>query len=248
MAGREVYVGTRIRATPVGRDPSDVTAALADRSHGRVMVTDGTSLLKAVRRPDDRWRLTVVSQSKRKGRKPFGHARSSRQGVTTQQAEAALTSFLERTDDWESVVRWHRGLAGRSPLLLIPAVFVIGTAVVLGVQAATGGLDDWSSDLLPNLLVGLAVVSLITMWIALFAEVIRPRLADRIGRVLGVRIAEPADADAEFAPTLWVREDGSPAGRAAVAVVELVTVVVGAAVPVVAIGVGVVLAARPILA
>ena len=30
---------------------ADVAAALADPSHGRVMVTDGTSLLKAVRRP-----------------------------------------------------------------------------------------------------------------------------------------------------------------------------------------------------
>lgn len=248
MATRQVYVGSRFSATIVGDDDAAVARALDDEYAQRVMVTDGTNLLRAVRRPGDRFRLMVIDQRGGKKRKAFGHASTTRAGVDRSVAEAALRSFLARTDDWQRDVPWARGLAGRSPYLLIPAVFVVGTAAALAVQAATGNLDGWSWEYVPNLLVGVGVVSLITMYAAFFTGVVRPALAAWLGGAMGLEIVESSEAGFFSRPGHWETEDGTDAQRWKIALVDVVVLLVGAIVPIAAIAVGVILAARPILA
>lgn len=250
MAQREVYVGTRFRAHVMGHDASSVASALANREPGidRVMVTDHTDLMKAVRRGTGAWRLHVIERTAPRGTKPIGFARTDRRGVDTAVAHRALASYLEGTDEWRTAVRWRKGLAGRSPFVLIPAVFFIGTAIVLGVQAASGGLDGWSWEYLPNLIVGIAMISLFTMYAAFFADVVRPRLARWLGARLGLEITESTDVGIFSSAGAWQTEEGSPAKRATVTLIDLVVLLVGAIVPIAVIGVGVVLAAQPILA
>lgn len=250
MAQREVYVGTRIRATVVGSDASAVERAFGsyDTSTRRVMVTDHTDLIRAVRRDRGTWQLHVIERTAPRGTKPIGFARTARRGVETALAERVLASYLEGTDDWRTAVRWRKGLAGRSPFVLIPLVFVLGTAIVLGVQAATGGLEDGSWDYLPNLIVGIAMISLFTMYAAFFADIVRPRLARRLGARLGIEITESTDIGIFSSAGAWQTEDGTPAKRATVTLVDLVVLLVGGIVPIAVIGVGIVLTARPILA
>lgn len=258
MAQRLVYAGKRFGARPVGHDLADLDAALAapaDR-HRTVMVTDGEVVMKARRTRANRWRLRVIEQTGPRGSTPFGMASTGRRGVDTAVARATLASFLAATDEWRTAVRWRRGLGGRSPFLLIPLVFFVGAGLTLAVQAATGHLDGWSWEYLPNVVVGVGMISAITMWAHLFLDVIRPALATRIGHALGIEVAESMASSMEqrepwgfwSRPGLWVAEGGTPARRGLVYTTDLCVLLVGAVLPTAVIGVGIVLAARPILA
>ncbi len=166
---------------------------------------------------------------------------SDRRSLDIATTAAMLTGFL-RGGDWHTSVpgvRWQSGakrqdrsegfmgLPGAAGLIAfaifaIPFVGVVGILQLLGAQLPlTGG------DLLAGTL-AIAVMSVYIGWLDFFFHSLRPRLAQRLGSRLGVRIRESFDY---WDSGSWVARGGTRTNRVLTMLLDFFILLAGTVLP-----------------
>lgn len=245
MVAKEVYAKRRVRAELLGTDAASIARGLARPKRTTIMVSHRNDQIRAHPVARDQWRLRVVDRDPVEGVESVGVASSK--PVDTVTARRVLESYLAGDESWRTMVRWRRGLAGASPTVLIPVTLFVAVAVAMTVMAATGRLERWEWKYLPNLVVGVVLVSALGVYAELFFARLRPRLASAVGRRMGVEVRE-GEAGWFSRAGLWETADGGVASDAKVALVDFSVIVIGLVIPIALIGVGIVFAALPLMA
>ena len=218
-------------------------AVAANRRAGVAVARQGRQML-ARQNAQGTWRLQAADcMSSRPGR-----ITSKRRDLDTATSIRLLEAYRQGDDRWRTDVEWRRGLFSRSPALLIPLTFGVVTVVALLVMAATGHLDGWDSKYLPNLIVGVTLISSIGVYFEVFFTKLRPRIAGVIGRLLGIRITEATNYGWVSRPGMWESDDGTVASTIKVNLIDLVAILLCVVIPTGAFAALVILAAQPILA
>jgi hypothetical protein len=146
------------------------------------------------------------------------------------------------------LVRWRRSLFDRPPAILAPATILLCAGAYFAVAGSTGGLHGWSWRYLPNLAVGLVLVSAIFAYADWIFRALRRRLAAWLGKRCGLSIVEAETFGVFTRPGMWESADGRVVSELKVTLLDLALLVLGFVVPVFLTGTAIVLAARPILA
>jgi hypothetical protein len=191
------------------------------------------------------FRFRVIDQS---APGALGHRASARRDFTAGEARRLLGLYAAGDPAWRTEIIWKRGIFGLPVAILAPAtilVCVLGYFLVAGVA---GGLKGWSWRYLPNLVVGLAMISAIFAYVDWFLRSLRRRVAARLGAWLGLRIVEAEELGIFTRPGMWEAADGGVVSSLKVAMLDFLVLMLGLLIPVFAIGTAIVLAARPILA
>jgi hypothetical protein len=205
----------------------------------------GGDMLLLRRTGDGRYRFRVVEQS---GPEAMGHRASARRDFSADEARRVLALYAAGDPAWRAGIAWRRGLLELPVAILAPATIVLCVIGYFVVAGATGGLKGWSWRYLPNLVVGLAMISAVFAYADWFFRRLRRRLAARLGRAFGLRIVEAEELGILTRPGMWESADGGIVSELKVTLLDLVVLLFGLLIPVFAIGTAIVLAARPILA
>lgn len=209
-----------------------------------VSITTTGQMVQAQRKGGGTWRLRVVDVVTTRG-----GMESRRSGnIDERAARAALAAYVGGDPSWEAHLTTKRGVAGRSPALLIPLTFVVATVLALLVMQLTGTLDGFESRYIPNLVVGVGLVSGVTVYADIFMRRFRPPIATALGRRLGVTVVE-ADSFGWFSrPGGWVTEGGGAMSTVKATCADFIVIIVGFVVPIAAFASAVVLLADRFLA
>ncbi len=133
----------------------------------------GGDMLLLRRTADGRYRFRVVEQS---GPEAMGHRVSARRDFDADEARRVLALYAAGDPAWRAGIAWKRGLFDLPVAILAPATILICVIGYLIVAGATGGLQGWSWQYLPNLAVGLAMISAVFAYIDWFFRRLRRRL------------------------------------------------------------------------
>ncbi len=215
-------------------------------AEGRAVVSITTTgqMVQAQRKARGGWRLRAVDT-----RTSNGGMRSRRSGVLAESVtRAALSAYVSGSASWDADIPRQGGLASRSPALLIPLTFAVVTGLALLVMQLTGNLEGFETRYIPNLIVGVGLISGIAIYADLFLRRIRPRLATALGRRLGVTIVEGEHWGWISRPGMWETEGGGVMSTVKASVVDLFVLIVGLVLPIAAFATAVVLLADRFLA
>ena len=192
------------------------------------------------------WRFLAVDRS---GDGAIGHRWSARADLDDATARRLIDAYAVGDPSWRVAIAWKRGFFGQSPALLIPLILFGAATAALLVMAATGQLKGWSWRYAPNLVVGIGMIASVIVYIDQFFRRLRPRLARRIGRWLGLTVIEEHPILGRVREGgFWASADGRPLSNAMLTVLDALILLFGLIVPIFVFGAVVVLAARPILA
>ncbi len=209
-----------------------------------VSITTTGQMVQAQRKARGGWRLRVVEA----GTANDG-MRSRRSGVVDEStARRALTSYVGGDPSWEAPLSTKRGLASRSPAVLIPLTFAVATVLALVVMQSAGTLDGFESRYIPNLIVGVALISGTTVYIDVFMRRVRPPIAAALGRRLGVTVVEANHHGWFSRPGVWEIEGGGTFPTVKAASADFVVIVVGLVLPIAGVATAVVILADQFLA
>ncbi len=197
------------------------------------------------RTSDGSFRFRVVEQS---GPEAMGARASARRDFDAAAARHLLELFAAGDPAWRTSIAWKRGLFDLPVAILAPATILICVIGFFIVAGATGGLKGWSWRYLPNLVVGLVMVSAVFAYVDWFFRRLRRRFAARLGRLFGLRIVEAEELGIFTRPGMWESADGGIVSELKVTLLDILVMLLGLVIPVFAIGTAIVLAARPILA
>lgn len=164
------------------------------------------------------FRFRVVEQS---GPEAMGHRVSARRDFSADDSRHVLELYAAGDKTWRANIAWKRGLFDLPVAILAPATIltcVIGYFIVAG---ATGGLEGWSWRYLPNLIVGLVMISAIFAYVDWFFRRLRRRLAGRLGRALGLRIVEAEELGILTRPGMWESADGGVVSELKVTLLDM---------------------------
>jgi hypothetical protein len=191
------------------------------------------------------YRFRVVEQI---GPEAMGHRMSARRDFDEAAARRLLALFAAGDLAWRTEIEWRRGIFDLPVAILAPATIAICVVGYLIVAGATGGLSGWSWRYLPNLIVGLVLVTAIFAYVDWFFRRLRKRLAIWLGARMGLRIVEAQELGVFTRPGMWESADGGIVSSLKVTALDLVVLVFGLMIPLFAIATAIVLAARPIMA
>lgn len=197
------------------------------------------------RSAEGQFRFRVVD---RDGAGQLGIRSSARRDHSETDARHLLDLFAAGDPSWRGLVAWRRGIFGLPVAILAPATILFCVAGYFVVTGVTGGLKGWSWRYLPNLVVGLVMVGAIFAYADWFLRRLRTRIAAWLGGIMGLRIVESQELGFFSRPGMWESADGGLVSALKVTVLDLIVMIFGLVVPIFAIGTGIVLAARPILA
>jgi hypothetical protein len=218
--------------------PATGTATLAAQGAGHDML-----LLR--RDAGGTFGFRVIEQS---GPEAIGQRASARRDYDEAAARRLLELYAAGDPAWRTEIAWKRGLFDLPVAILAPSVIVLCVVGYFIVAGATGGLKGWSWRYLPNLIVGLAMVTAVFVYVDWFLRRLRKRIAARLGGWLGLRIVEAEEFGIFTRPGMWESADGGVVSALKVTVLDFLVLLFGLLIPVFAIGTAIVLAARPILA
>jgi hypothetical protein len=160
--------------------PAQGTATLAAQGQsGDMMLLRRTAV--------GHFRFRVIDQS---APGALGHRASARRDFTAGEARRLLGLYAAGDPAWRTEIIWKRGIFGLPVAILAPATVLVCVLGYFLVAGATGGLKGWSWRYLPNLVVGLAMISAIFAYVDWFLRSLRRRVAARLGAWLGLRIVE----------------------------------------------------------
>lgn len=206
---------------------------------------DGGNSLFLRRNADGAFRFRVIEQS---GPEAMGHRMSARRDFDAAAARRLLALFAAGDPAWRTEIEWRRGIFDLPVAILAPAtigICVVGYFIVAG---ATGGLKGWSWRYLPNLAVGLVLITAIFAYVDWFFRRLRKRLAIWLGTRMGLRIVEAEELGIFTRPGMWESADGGIVSSLRVTALDLVVLIFGLVIPIFAIATAIVLAASPIMA
>jgi hypothetical protein len=219
-------------------------AAVTPNTRSGVAITENGRQMLARQSAEGTWRLQAADWM---GKRP-GRITSKRRDLDTATALRLLDAYRQGDDRWRTELEWRRGLASRSPALLIPMTFGVATVVALLVMAATGNLDGWDNRYIPNVIVGVGLISSIGVYFEVFFTKIRPGIARLTGRMLGIHLTEGTDYGWVSRPGMWESEDGTVTSTIKANLVDLVAILICLVLPTGAFAALVIFAAQPILA
>lgn len=219
-------------------------ALLTARGTLAAQANSGQSLF-VTRSEDGKFRFRVVD---RDGAGQLGVRRSARRDHAETDARHLFDFFVAGDPSWRGIVDWRRGILGLPVAILAPATILICVAGYFIVAGLTGGLKGWSWRYLPNLAVGLVMIGAIFAYVDWFFRRLRNRIAAWLGGIMGLRIVESQELGLLSRPGMWESADGGLVSSLKVTALDILVMIFGLVVPIFAIGTGIVLAARPILA
>ena len=217
--------------------PAAGTATIAAQGQGG----DALFLRRAA---NGSFRFRVVEQS---GPDAMGHRASARRDFNVDDARRVLELYAAGNPAWRAGIAWKRGLFDLPVAILAPATIILGVIGYFVVAGAMGGLKGWSWRYLPNLIVGLAMISAVFAYVDWFFRRLRRRLAARLGRAFGLRIVEAEERGILTRPGMWESADGGIVWELKVTLLDMLVLLLGLLIPVFAIGTAIVLAALPLL-
>jgi hypothetical protein len=201
--------------------------------------------LLARRAGDGRFRFRVVEQS---GPEAMGHRVSARRAHDEAAARRLVALYAAGDPAWRTEIAWRRGILDLPVAILAPATILVCAAAAFAILGLGGELKGWSWRYLPNLAVGLLLITAVFAYIDWFFRRLRKRLAAWLGARLGLRIVAAERLGVFTRPGMWESADGHVVSALKVTALDFAVLLLGLLVPVFAIGTAVVLAARPILA
>jgi len=244
----QLYLRANGRLQRFAADTAGVDRAWAAMlATGRTLAAQantGQSLF-VTRSADGKFRFRVVDHD-RAGQ--LGVRRSARRDHSESDARQLLDLFVAGDPSWRGIVGWRRGILGLPVAILAPATILVCVAGYFVVAGLTGGLKGWSWRYLPNLAVGLVMIGAIFAYVDWFLRRLRNRIAAWLGGMMGLRIVESQELGFLSRPGMWESADGSLVSSLKVTALDILVMIFGLVVPIFAIGTGIVLAARPILA
>jgi hypothetical protein len=157
------------------------------------------------------------------------------------QVSAIFLRFLRQEDDWHSGVAWQSGAEAqrRSGRRFPGAAGLIALAIFGAAYLAAGAwmwLEQPPGVTWGDYLLGWAAIlglSLYIGWLDLFFSLLRPRLGDQIGGVLGMQVSEslsPLDAGT------WRASGGAPGNRLVVYGLDILALIAATLLPLAILG------------
>ncbi len=244
----QLYLRIAGRNKRIKGGAADLESSLAQlpaTGRAAAILVDGDNTLLARRNGAGQWRFQSVERLRENS---VTNRWSRRSDFDLAATRALLAAFAKRDGNWRDTIEWKRGIFGQSTLVLIPATLMVCVAIAFVVAGLTGGLKGWSWRYLPNLIVGLVLVSGMGVYTEIFFGRLRPHIARRIGALLGLRIVEAQQMGFFTRPGMWESADGRVVSELKVIVVDLLVLFLGYMLPIALFAVALIFAARPIMA
>jgi hypothetical protein len=229
-------------------DPDGIAKAFAALPEGKsvtlAVLRSGNESLMLRRSKDGLYGFQSVERAEAAMKRRVSLRKDYDEGI----ARRLLASFAAENDEWRTTVEWKRGVLDLPVAILGPATLAVCAAAVMLYLAATGQLEDWEWKYLPNLIVGIVMVSGFIGYADWFFGGFRQRLAGMLGGALGITIVESQDYGLFSRPGMWESADGAIVSDLKVMVLDFLVIIFGLVIPITVFAVALIFAALPVMA